>query len=127
MLALWAEVFPEESAWNHGADVIDRKLQVQQELFLVVVEAERVLGTLLAGYDGVRGWVHRLAVTPSRRRQGLASLLMAAAEHGLRAYGCAKLNLQVRGDNLAVLEFYRALGYAVEDRASLGKALIKHD
>jgi ribosomal protein S18 acetylase RimI-like enzyme len=80
-------------------------------------------GTVLAGFDGVRGWVHHLAVHASYRRQGLARSLMTAAEKGLAALGCPKVNLQVRATNSAVVGFYRSLGYVVEDRTSLGKRL----
>ena len=77
----------------------------------------------MAGFDGVRGWVHHLAVDPASRRQGIATQLMRAAESGLQALGCPKVNLQVRSTNLEVIRFYQSLGYAVEERASLGKRL----
>ncbi|MEL6858450.1 MAG: GNAT family N-acetyltransferase [Pseudomonadota bacterium] len=97
---------------------------MQPELFFVAIRACRVVGTIIAGFDGVRGWVHRLAVSPDLRRQGLASRLMQRAEISLAQLGCPKVNLQVRESNLDVLKFYRALGYDVEARASLGKALL---
>jgi ribosomal protein S18 acetylase RimI-like enzyme len=82
-----------------------------------------VAGTVLAGFDGVRGWIHHLAVLPAHRRRGVATQLMRAAERGLANLGCPKINLQVRAGNAGVIAFYRALGYQVEDRASLGKRL----
>ncbi|MFP8874336.1 MAG: GNAT family N-acetyltransferase, partial [Myxococcota bacterium] len=72
------------------------------------------------------GWANYLAVAPEQRRQGLGRAIMARAEELLAAVGCPKVNLQVRGDNTAVIDFYRTLGYEVEDRASLGKRL-EHD
>jgi ribosomal protein S18 acetylase RimI-like enzyme len=122
-VALWNEVFPDDPPWNEPASMIRRKLTVQPELFLVAHVTGEVAGTVLAGFDGVRGWVHPLAVGASYRRQGLASSLMTAAEKGLAALGCPKVNLQVRATNSAVVAFYRSLGYEVEDRASLGKRL----
>ena len=83
----------------------------------------RVVGTVLGGFDGVRGWIHHLAVDASQRRKGIARSLMEAAEQGLLKLGCPKVNLQVRATNLLVIEFYRSLGYNVEERASLGKRL----
>jgi len=77
----------------------------------------------MAGFDGVRGWIHHLAVYNSYRRQGIAISLMRAAEKGLEAAGCPKVNLQVRATNSSAIAFYRSLGYEVEDRASLGKRL----
>jgi ribosomal protein S18 acetylase RimI-like enzyme len=123
VIALWNEVFPDDPPWNEPASMIRRKLTVQPELFLVAHVTGEVAGTVLAGFDGVRGWVHHLAVRASYRRQGLASSLMTAAEEGLAALGCPKVNLQVRATNSAVVAFYRSLGYEVEDRTSLGKRL----
>ena len=123
VVALWNEVFPDDPPWNEPVSMIRRKLTVQPELFLVAHVAGEVAGTVLAGFDGVRGWVHHLAVRASYRRQGLASSLMTAAEKGLAALGCPKVNLQVRATNSAVVAFYRSLGYEVEDRISLGKRL----
>ena len=123
VIRLWEVVFPGGDAWNNSEEVISTKLSTQPELFFVAVQEERVVGTILAGFDGVRGWVHRLAVCPSQRRQGLASRLMKNAEASLKRIGCPKLNLQVRASNLEVLKFYESLGYTVEKRASLGKPL----
>lgn len=123
VVALWSAVFPDDPAWNEPAAMLERKLSVQPELFLVVALEGQVVGTVLAGFDGVRGWVHHLAVAPEHRRRGLGSALMRAAEAGLADRGCPKLNLQVRAGNAAVVDFYRGLGYGVEDRVSLGKLL----
>ena len=122
--ALWAEIFPEARVWNQPSAYIARKRAVQRELFLVGERDGRVLATVLAGYDGVRGWIYHLAVTPAARRQGLGAAMMAAAESALAARGCPKVNLQVVADNAGVARFYERLGYAVEPRISLGKRLI---
>ncbi|MEM9739741.1 MAG: GNAT family acetyltransferase [Pseudomonadota bacterium] len=124
VLALWSDVFPDKTAWNAPKAVISRKRAVQPEFFYVATVERRVVGTIMAGYDGVRGWIHRLAVHPDHRRKGLASQLMHKAEHGLMDIGCPKLNLQVRASNMEVVQFYRALGYMVEERLSLGKPLV---
>jgi ribosomal protein S18 acetylase RimI-like enzyme len=121
--ALWREVFPDEPAHNVPEEVIARKLGVQRELFFVAVEGGGVVGTAMAGYDGHRGWVYAVAVKPSHRRRGVGAALMARVEEGLRAAGCPKLNLQVRASNRQAVAFYERLGYAVEDRVSMGKLL----
>ena len=121
--ALWREVFPDEPAHNVPEEVIGRKLAVQRELFFVAVEGDDVVGTAMAGYDGHRGWVYTVAVKPSHRRRGVGAALMERVETGLRAAGCPKLNLQVRGSNRGAVAFYERLGYAVEDRVSMGKHL----
>ena len=119
--ALWREVFPDEPAHNVPEEVITRKLAVQRELFFVAVEDGEIVGTAMAGYDGHRGWVYAVAVKPSHRRRGIGAALMARVEEGLRAAGCPKLNLQVRASNRVAVAFYERLGYAVEERVSMGK------
>jgi chromate reductase, NAD(P)H dehydrogenase (quinone) len=121
VVALWAEAFADDPPRNAPAGVIDRKMAVQPELFLVALHDDRVVGTVLGGYDGVRGWIHHLAVHPRLRRRGIARRLMADVERGLAAIGCPKINLQVRATNTGVVAFYERLGYGVEDRLSMGK------
>ena len=123
--ALWREVYPDAPWWNHPETDIRRKLRVQRELFLLALEGDEVVGTSMGGYDGHRGWVHYLVVKPSHQRQGIGTVLMAEVERRLRAMGCPKINLQVRATNDEVVEFYRKLGYAVEERVSMGKRLVE--
>lgn len=109
--------------WNDPRKDIARKLCVQRELFLVAERAGAVVGSVMAGYEGHRGWVNYLAVDPAERRAGLGRRLMHEVEARLRTLGCPKLNLQVRRDNPAALGFYAALGYGDDDSVSLGKRL----
>ncbi len=82
---LWARVFADDPPWNSPAVMIDNKLAVQPELLLVaVLDAAAVVGAVIAGYDGVRGWIYHLAVAPEHRRGGIATQLVRAAESGLR-------------------------------------------
>ncbi|MBI2516983.1 MAG: GNAT family acetyltransferase [Opitutae bacterium] len=104
---------------------IARKLRVNPEWFLVAEHDGRIVGAVMAGYEGHRGWVNYLAAEPSRRRIGIGRALMTEAEKLLRAAGCPKINLQVRPDNPDVIEFYRRIGFAVEGAISLGKRLVK--
>jgi ribosomal protein S18 acetylase RimI-like enzyme len=112
--------------WNDPAKDIRRKRAEQPGLFGVMVEGAEVVGTVMAGYEGHRGWINYLAVDPSRQQQGLGRQLMDWSEARLRECGCPKINLQVRRGNEAVLAFYAALGYADDDVVSLGKRL-EHD
>ena len=108
---------------NDPRQDIERKRQVQPELFLVGIIEERVAATVMAGYDGHRGWLYAVAVAPDRQRQGWGRRMVEEAEARLEALGCRKVNLQVRASNAAVIGFYESLGYAVEERVSLGKRL----
>ena len=110
--------------WNDPHKDIQRKLTVQPELFLVGVVSGGIIATVMAGFEGHRGWVNYLAVAPEHRARGYGRLLMRHIEERLAAIGCPKLNLQVRSSNRDVLEFYRRIGYSVDDRVSLGKRLI---
>jgi ribosomal protein S18 acetylase RimI-like enzyme len=112
--------------WNDPHADIARKLTEQPELFLVGTVGEELMATAMAGYDGHRGWVYYLAVSPWHRRRGFGRLLMREAERLLLERGCPKLNLQVRSSNTEVIEFYRKLGYTQDDVISLGRRLI-HD
>jgi ribosomal protein S18 acetylase RimI-like enzyme len=123
VVALW-EACDLIRPWNDPRKDIERKLRVDPELFLVAVEDELVVGVVMAGYEGHRGWVNYLAVDPGRRRQGLGKDLMAAAERLLAERGCPKINLQVRSENADVIAFYEAIGYMKDDVVSLGKRLV---
>ena len=123
VIELWALVFPDEPVWNEPANLIRRKLTVQPNLFFVCLVKDVIVGTTIAGFDGVRGWVHKVATHPQHRRKGISKALMEVAEEGLIAHGCTKLNLQVRQGNDSAVAFYQSLGYEVELRTSLGKHL----
>ena len=121
--ALWRAAFPDDPPWNTPKQVIQTKRTVQSEMFYVALADAAVIGTVLAGFDGVRGWIHKLAVAPDHRGQGVAQLLMTTAEQALARRGCPKVTLQVRSGNHGALKFYQSAGYAVEERVSLGKQL----
>jgi ribosomal protein S18 acetylase RimI-like enzyme len=123
VIQLWRDVFPDNPAWNVPQADIQRKLAVQRDLFLVGDLRGEIVGTVMAGFDGHRGWVHLVAVAPRHRQRGFGRALMTEAERRLRDIGCTKINLQVRATNQGVISFYESLGYAVEERVSMGKRL----
>ncbi len=124
LVSLWDRVFPDDPPRNAPDRMIENKLRVQPELLLVAEDDDgSLVGAVMAGFDGTRGWMYHLAVVPERRSQGIGTTLVRAAEDGLRKLGCPKVNLQVRATNDGVIAFYRSLGYGVEERASLGKVL----
>jgi ribosomal protein S18 acetylase RimI-like enzyme len=110
--------------WNDPHSDIRRKLLVRPDLFLVGVQDGAVVGCLMAGYEGHRGWLNYLAVSPEHRRRGLGSALVAEAERLLKNEGCPKVNLQIRTSNGEVVEFYGRLGYAPDDVVSMGKRFV---
>ena len=113
--------------WNDPHRDIVRKLRVRPDLFLVGVLDGRIVASVMAGYEGHRGWLNYLAVAPELQRRGLARALVTEAERLLREAGCPKINLQVRTSNTGLIEFYRRLGYSVDDVVSMGKRLEQDD
>ena len=124
LVQLWSAVFPDDPPRNAPARMIDGALSVRPESLLIAELDGAVVGAVIAGFDGVRGWIYHLAVALSHRRRGIATRLLHGAEAALRARGCSKINLQVRATNESVVAFYRALGYQIEERLSMGRALV---
>jgi phosphinothricin acetyltransferase len=109
--------------WNNPHQDIARKRRVRPDLFLVGEANGQIVATVMAGYDGHRGWINYLAVAPDQQRRGLGRAIMREAERRLAAAGCPKINLQIRNGNHAVIAFYRALGYVGDDVISMGRRL----
>lgn len=80
-------------------------------LFLLAFEGELLAATIMGTWDGRRGWINRLAVTPAMRGRGLGQEMLELVETRLRERGCTKVNLLVEPDNHTVTAFYAAAGY----------------
>ncbi len=109
--------------WNDPYKDIARKKAVDPELFLVGLVEGVLVATVMAGYEGHRGWINYLAVAKTARRCGYGSQMMAAAEKLLRTRGCPKINLLVRRTNGETAGFYASLGFSQDEVISLGKRL----
>ena len=123
VVELWRNVFGYETAHNEPNLAISKKTAVQDGLFFVAVDTTEIVGTIMAGYDGHRGWLYSVAVHPTKRLGGLGTLLVRHAEKALADLGCMKVNLQLLDTNEATAAFYQSVGYAVEPRLSMGKLL----
>jgi ribosomal protein S18 acetylase RimI-like enzyme len=127
VVALWQQAFPEyrDPSRPHRDPrlSIANKLATQPELFFVAERDGQVIGTLMAGYDGHRGWLYSLAVDGAQRRLGVGTRLVRHAEAALGALGCPKVNLQVLNSKADVRAFYAALGYRADEVISLGRRL----
>jgi len=113
--------------WNDPDRDIDRKVALADGLLLVGLRSRVLVASVMAGYDGHRGWLNYLAVDPGERGGGVGRLLVGEAERRLSALGCPKLNLQIRRSNLDAVGFYTSLGYVEDDVISMGKRLIHDD
>lgn len=123
VIALWSSVFGYTQPRNDPKKVIELKT-AWDSLLLVAVQGAELIGTLMVGYDGHRGWFYRLAVLESARRRGVARALVGDGERRLKALGCQKLNLQTHTHNDTAARFWTALGYVLEPRLDFGKDLI---
>ena len=123
VISLWEEVFGYEADHNAPQLVIDKKLEFGDGLFYIALDNKRVVGTIMAGYDGHRGWIYSIAVSPNFQKKGIGSTLLAFAERKLSELGCMKINLQIMKGNEVVEEFYLANEYQTEKRISMGKRL----
>lgn len=123
VVELWRNVFGYETAHNEPNLAISKKIAVKDGLFFVAEDAKEIIGTIMAGYDGHRGWLYSVAVHPNKRLGGLGTLLVRHAEKALADLGCMKVNLQLLDTNHATAAFYQSVGYAVEPRLSMGKVL----
>lgn len=124
--SLWKDVFGYEASHNAPDIVIDKKVDFNDGLFFVAVENDNVIGTVMAGYDGHRGWIYSMAVSPDYRKKGLGSALLSFAEEKLAERGCMKINLQIMAGNEPVQAFYLSNGYQTEKRISMGKRLVQN-
>jgi ribosomal protein S18 acetylase RimI-like enzyme len=125
VVALWEQCHLTRP-WNDPHKDVQRKLRVQSDWFLVGEVEGQIVATVMAGYDGHRGWIYYLGVDPENRGKGLGRSMMAQAEKLLRVAGCPKINLLVRSENDGVIGFYRSLGYAADPVVCLSKRL-EHD
>lgn len=122
VVALWEDAGLTRP-WNDPRADALRAHRLQPELFLVADNGVRIIATVMAGDDGHRGWVYYLAVAVDQRGAGWGRRLMARAESLLWERGCPKLQLMVRADNSAIIDFYQHLGYEPSDVLVLGRRL----
>ena len=123
VIALWRTVFGYEAKHNSPGLVIDKKRQADDGLFFIAMDNGCLVGTVMAGYDGHRGWIYSVAVSPEFQKQGIGSKLLSMAEKKLSELGCIKINLQIMEGNEVVENFYLANEYQTEKRISMGKRL----
>jgi ribosomal protein S18 acetylase RimI-like enzyme len=110
-------------SWNDPKKDIKRKLKVNPELFLLGFIDNKLIATVVGGYDGHRGWINYLAVDPAYMQRGFGKQILEAVEEKIRALGCPKINIQVRTDNKDILKFYESNGYKMDKVVSMGKRL----
>jgi ribosomal protein S18 acetylase RimI-like enzyme len=129
------DYFPVRSLWQiaglilrPGDKLEDVKLKLQRDpdLFLVAEHEGEIVGNVIGGWDGRRGWIYHLAVKPEHQRKGIGVGLVREVEKRLVAKGAKKVNAQVYKSNERSSAFFRALGYKEQaDLIMIGKLLRK--
>ncbi len=120
--ALWAEAGLTRP-WNSPGVDFDRALASPSSAVLGVKDQTTLVGTVMVGSDGHRGWIYYLAVAQRARHSGRATRLVRAAEVWLGERGIDKVQLMVRGDGGPVRSFYENLGYGEADVVVLSRWL----
>ncbi|MEF9982808.1 MULTISPECIES: GNAT family acetyltransferase [unclassified Glutamicibacter] len=109
--------------WNDALADARRALAEPTSTVLSIVENDQLMATAMVGHDGHRGWLYYVAVDPCRQGNGLGRALVDAAVLWLRDLGVPKVQLMVREENSAVIDFYERLGFEDQHVAVLGKRL----
>ncbi|QIF81326.1 GNAT family acetyltransferase [Brevundimonas sp. 'scallop'] len=109
--------------WNDPAQDLKLARDTATSIVLVATNADQIVGSVMTGFEGHRGWVYYLAVDPRHRGTGLGRRLMTAAEDWLMTQGAPKLQLMVRAGNRAALTFYERLGLERQDVVVMGRRL----
>jgi ribosomal protein S18 acetylase RimI-like enzyme len=123
VVKLWKEcglVYPQ----NNPELDIERKLQVNPELFLVGIIDDKIAATVMGGYEGHRGWANYLAVHPDYQKRNFGRQIMETLEEKLMEMGCPKINLMVRTTNIEAMKFYYRIGYKQDEVVTLSKRLV---
>ena len=118
VLALWrrAEAVPRPT---DRPDALRRRIQHDDGLFLVAVEGDRIVGSLIGSWDGWRAGHARLAVDPARRRRGIASRLVAEVERRQLALGAERSTIRVFHNEPGAVAFWTSLGYVADPDESI--------
>jgi ribosomal protein S18 acetylase RimI-like enzyme len=110
--------------WNDPRKDIDRKQKINPELFLLGFVDGKVVASVMAGYEGHRGWMNYLAVDPDHQGNKLGTQIIAEAQKKLETMGCPKINVLIREDNMGAVKFYESAGYKIDNVTSMGKRLV---
>ena len=107
-------------------DEVAKKIKRDPELFLVAEGRGKILAAVMGAWDGRRGWIYHLAVTPKAQRRGLGTILVRELERRMSRKGVVKVNAVVYRDNRISRWFFKKVGYQLDERGLLfGKFL--HD
>ncbi|WP_232050466.1 GNAT family N-acetyltransferase [Actinoplanes sp. OR16] len=111
VLAFWSAAAENDNRPVDTVEAIEALVGRDPEALIVAVDGEEIVGTIIAGWDGWRCHLYRLAVAPSRRREGIGGRLIAAAEERFRAFGGTRADAMVLDENATAHGIWAAHGY----------------
>lgn len=112
VVRLWAEVgLPFRPHGRDRPEKIRMEMERGTALFLVAEAAGEIVGVVFGTHDGRRGWINRLAVTPTHQRQGIARRLVRAVEARAEALGIEIVSALIETENEESLAFFQAVDY----------------
>ncbi len=115
VLEFWSQSAVGGERESDTAGAVTSLIARDPHALLLAVDGAEIVGSLIAGWDGWRCHLYRLAVTPSRRRQGIARLLIDAAEARFRELGGTRADAMVLNDNDLGTQAWAGAGYIQED------------
>ena len=123
VVALWQTCGLVVPGKNNPEGDIDFVAASPNAEILIGAAGDAIIGTVMVGHDGHRGWLYYVAVAPSHQRQGIGRQMVSEAEVWLRNHGAPKAQLMIRETNTAVEAFYARLGYKAIPRIVMQKVL----
>ena len=123
VVALWRACDLVTSYNDPVADFRFAKAGPSSDVLVAVDDAGEVVGSVMVGHDGHRGWLYYVAARPASRSNGVGRRMVQAAEHWLRQRGVVKVQLMVRETNTKVVSFYEHLGFEVAPRVVMSRWL----
>lgn len=122
IIDLWNDIF-RPTKYHNDPDRTIKMKNNHDDLFYVAEFDNKIIGTVIIGFDGHRGWIYALAVKKEFQRKGIGTKLVDKAINVLRDLGCLKVNIQIMSNNSNVVNFYKKCDFEIEERISMGLKL----
>lgn len=116
LISLWERSgLPYKPRGRDSRETLKAEIENSPNLYLGAFQGGDLVGSLIASFDGRKGWINRLAVAPEYRRRGIANLLVQAAEQALEAKGARVIGALILHANVPSLKFFEKRGYQTDE------------
>ena len=96
-------------------ELLQKQIEENHDLYLGAFSNDKLIGCVIATFDGRKGWINRLAVSPEYRRQGIGQQLIDAAEKALKKRGATVIGVLIFDTNTPSLNLFEKMGYTIHD------------